>query len=70
MSKSSTTADAIPSPRPDEILLLEFVEPMGLTQNGFAHAIGLTLNAEAADTRVHFHDRCSQPASHPACFVV
>ena len=39
MSKSSTTTDEIPNPMPGEILLLEFIEPMGLTQNGLARAI-------------------------------
>jgi len=41
MSKSSTTTDEIPNPTPGEILLLEFIEPMGLTQNGLARAIGV-----------------------------
>ena len=41
MSKSSTTTDAIPNPTPGEVLLLEFIEPMGLSQNGLARAIGV-----------------------------
>jgi addiction module HigA family antidote len=40
MSKSSTTTKEIANPTPGEILLLEFIEPMGLTQNGLARAIG------------------------------
>ena len=39
MSKSSTTTRQIPNPTPGEVLLLEFIEPMGLTQNGLAPAI-------------------------------
>lgn len=41
MSRSSTTTEQIPNPTPGEILLLEFIEPMGLTQNGLACAIGV-----------------------------
>jgi len=41
MSRSSTTTDEIPNPTPGEILLLEFIEPMGLTQNGLARAVGV-----------------------------
>ena len=41
MSKSPTTTEEIPNPTPGEILLLEFIEPMGLTQNGLARAIGV-----------------------------
>ena len=42
MSKSSTPTRQIPSPTPGEILLLEFIQPMGgLTQNGLARAIGV-----------------------------
>jgi len=41
VSKSSTTTDAIRNPTPGEVLLLEFIEPMGLTQNGLARAIGV-----------------------------
>ena len=41
MSKSSITTDQIPNPSPGEILLLEFLEPMGLSQNALARAIGV-----------------------------
>jgi addiction module HigA family antidote len=41
MSKSSTTTDEIANPTPGEILLLDFIEPMGLTQNALARAIGV-----------------------------
>jgi addiction module HigA family antidote len=41
MSKLSTTTKQIPNPTPGEILLREFIEPMGLTQNGLARAIGV-----------------------------
>src|ERR1041385_595933 len=41
MSKSSTTTNEIPNPTPGEVLLLDFIEPMGLTQNGLARAIGV-----------------------------
>ena len=41
MSKSSTITDEIPNPTPGEILLLEFIQPLGLTQNGLARAIGV-----------------------------
>ena len=41
MSKSSTTTRQIPNPTPGGVLLLEFIEPMGLTQNGLARAIGV-----------------------------
>jgi addiction module HigA family antidote len=39
MSKSSITTDHIPNPSPGEILLEEFICPMGLSQNGLARAI-------------------------------
>jgi addiction module HigA family antidote len=39
MSKSSTTANLIPNPTPGTILRLEFLEPMGLSQNALARAI-------------------------------
>jgi addiction module HigA family antidote len=39
MSKSSTTIELLPNPTPGEILLEEFLEPMGLTQNALARAI-------------------------------
>ena len=41
MVRSSTTTDELPNPTPGEILLLDFIEPMGLTQNGLARAIGV-----------------------------
>ena len=41
VSKSSTTTRQIPNPTPGEVLLLEFIEPMDLTQNGLARAIGV-----------------------------
>ena len=42
MSKSSTTttdAELLPNPHPGEILLAEFLEPMGLSQNALARAV-------------------------------
>ena len=42
MSKSSITTDApLHNPHPGEILLLEFLEPMGLSQSALARAIGV-----------------------------
>jgi addiction module HigA family antidote len=41
MSKSSTTINLIPNPTPGEMLLADFIEPMGLSQNGLARAIGV-----------------------------
>ena len=41
MSKSVTTTDHIPNPTPGEMLLQDFIVPMGLTQNGLARAIGV-----------------------------
>ena len=41
MSKSSTTTDFIPNPTPGEMLLRDFIEPLGLTQNRLARAIGV-----------------------------
>lgn len=42
MSKSSTTtSEVLPNPHPGEILLEEFIGPMGLSQNGLARAIGV-----------------------------
>jgi len=41
VSKSSTTTEQIPNPTPGEVLLLDFIEPMSLTQNGLARAIGV-----------------------------
>jgi addiction module HigA family antidote len=39
MSKSSTTTSRIPNPTPGEILQLEFLVPMGLSQTALARAI-------------------------------
>lgn len=40
MSKSSTTMDdLLPNPTPGEILLEEFLKPMGMSQTGLARAI-------------------------------
>jgi len=41
MSRSSTTTDLIPNPTPGEMLLTDFIEPMGLSQNSLARAIGV-----------------------------
>jgi addiction module HigA family antidote len=41
MLKSSTTTESIPNPTPGEMLLIDFIEPLGLTQNGLARAIGV-----------------------------
>jgi addiction module HigA family antidote len=42
MSRSSITTQEIPNSTPGEMLLCEFIEPMGLTQNGIARAIGVS----------------------------
>jgi addiction module HigA family antidote len=42
MSKSSTTTtnrNWLPNPHPGEILLEEFLKPLGLSQNGLARAV-------------------------------
>jgi addiction module HigA family antidote len=40
MSKSSTTTtELLPNPHPGEILLEEFLKPMGLSQNAVARAV-------------------------------
>lgn len=40
MSKSSTTTNRLlPNPHPGEILLEEFLKPMGLSQNALARAV-------------------------------
>ncbi len=39
MPKPSTPTKRIPNPSPGEILALEFMEPMGLSQNALARAI-------------------------------
>ena len=41
MSKSSIITEQIPNPSPGEMLLLDFILPMGLTQSGLARAIGV-----------------------------
>ncbi len=41
MSKSSTATDLLPNPHPGEILLTEFLAPMGLSQNALARAVGV-----------------------------
>jgi addiction module HigA family antidote len=42
MSRSSiTTAELLANPHPGEILLEEFVKPMGLSQSALARAIGV-----------------------------
>ena len=38
-SKSSTTTDLLSNPHPGEILLEEFLKPMGLSQTALANAI-------------------------------
>jgi len=38
-SKSSTTTDLLPNPHPGEILMEEFLKPMGLSQTAVANAI-------------------------------
>jgi antitoxin HigA-1 len=42
MLKSSTTTDRIPNPTPGEMLLLDFIEPMELSQTRLAKAIGVS----------------------------
>lgn len=41
MSKLSITTEQIPNPTPGEMLLADFIEPMGLSQNSLARAIGV-----------------------------
>src|SRR6266851_5816881 len=40
-SKSSTTTDLLRNPHPGEILLEDFLKPMGLSQTALARAIGV-----------------------------
>ena len=40
-SKSSTTTEFLPNPHPGEILMEEFLRPMGLSQTSLARAIGV-----------------------------
>jgi addiction module HigA family antidote len=41
MSKSLTTTELIANPTPGDMLLADFIEPLGLSQNGLARAIGV-----------------------------
>jgi addiction module HigA family antidote len=41
MSKSSITTNEIANPTPGEMLLEDFITPMGLSQNSLARAIGV-----------------------------
>lgn len=41
MLKSSTTIADLSNPHPGEILLEEFLKPMGLSQNALARAVGV-----------------------------
>lgn len=41
MSKSPTTTELLHNPHPGEVLRLEFIEPMGLSQSALARAIGV-----------------------------
>lgn len=41
MSKSSTTTDFLYNPHAGDILLEEFLKPLGLSQNALARAIGV-----------------------------
>jgi addiction module HigA family antidote len=41
MPRSSTTTELLPNPHPGEILLEEFLKPMGLSQTALARAIGV-----------------------------
>ena len=40
-SRSSTTTELLPNPSPGEILIEEFLKPMGLSQTALARAIGV-----------------------------
>jgi addiction module HigA family antidote len=40
-SRSSTTTELLPNPHPGAILMEEFLQPMGLSQNALARAIGV-----------------------------
>jgi addiction module HigA family antidote len=40
-SRSSTTTELLPNPHPGEILLKDFLQPMTLSQNALARAIGV-----------------------------
>lgn len=41
MSSQAKTADLLPNIHPGDILLEDFIEPMGLTKNALATAIGV-----------------------------
>ena len=41
MSRSSTTTEQLANPHPGEILLAEFLQPMGLSQTALARAIAV-----------------------------
>ncbi|NWG26565.1 MAG: HigA family addiction module antidote protein [Pseudorhodoplanes sp.] len=41
MSKSRTTTEMLRNPTPGEILLLEFLQPLGLSQTALARAVGV-----------------------------
>jgi len=41
MSKSSITTELLPNPHPGEILLEEFLNPMAISQNALARAVGV-----------------------------
>jgi addiction module HigA family antidote len=41
MTRKPADAELIPNPTPGEILLLEFLKPMELSQNALARAIGV-----------------------------
>jgi len=41
MNRRATKADLLPNPTPGEILLEEFLKPMGLSQNALARAINV-----------------------------
>lgn len=40
-SRSSITTELLPNPHPGEILLAEFLQPMGLSQTALARAVGV-----------------------------
>ena len=45
-SKSSTTTELLPNPHPGDILLEEFLKPMGLSQTALANAVFLGLQTD------------------------
>ena len=42
LKSSTTTADELRNPHPGEILRIEFMEPLALSQNGLARALKVT----------------------------